>query len=61
MGEVANMEEKHLRPERKEFIIRVPIKVYEEIKRRCELKYIPMNTYILQAIIEKITQEKQFD
>jgi len=46
---------------KKKMLLRLPNKIYEESKKRADLKYITVTKYILQALIEKIAVEQQFD
>lgn len=52
------MEEK--KKTKRRMILNVPEVIYDEIKKRSEFRYVTMTQYMLQAIIEKIQKEKQY-
>jgi hypothetical protein len=40
--------------------VRMPKEIHMEIKKLAAFRYIPMERWALQAIVEKLTEEKKY-
>ena len=49
------------RKSRKRLIINIPDELHSHIKERASHRYMSITGYVLQALVEKILREKQFE
>jgi predicted DNA-binding protein len=51
----------HVARKSKRLALDIPVEVYDELKKRAKHRFCTMKSYVVQAIVKRLTEEEKYD